>query len=135
MCRSGATGLWQRLGSSCWLPVTLQALRGTSGELPASATVPGPDKASDSSKPITEAKKAAGGGSSDDKPAGGGAAKSATAAASGTAIMIEASDIEVMVRQNEDIFKRMSGAAQRLASGMNALTKRAAIRSETGAAQ
>jgi hypothetical protein len=39
-----------------------------------------------------------------------------------------------MVRQNEDIFKRMSGAAQQLVSGMNALTKRAAIRSETGAA-
>jgi hypothetical protein len=117
-----------------WLPLTLQALRGTSGELPASATVPGPDKPSNSSKPVTEAKQAAAGGKGD-KPAGGGAARSKTAADSGTAIMIEASDIEVMVRQNEDIFKRMSGAAQRLASGMNTLTKRAAIRSETGAAQ
>ena len=115
------------------LPLTLQALRGTSGELPASATVPGPDKSSDSSKPVTEAKKAAGGGSND-KPAGCGAATGKTAAQSGTAIMIEASDIEIMVRQNENIFKQMSGAAQRLASGMNALTKRAAIRSETGAA-
>lgn len=130
---SGSTFASAALPVGDVLPITLQALRGTSGELPASATVPGPDNSRDSSKPLTEAKKAAG-GSKDDKSAGSGAVRSTTAVNTGTAIMVEASDIEVIMRQNEDVFKQMSGAAQRLVSGMNALTKRAAIRSETGEA-
>ena len=122
---------------SAWLPLFLQALRGKSGELPAAALgVPEPSKGkSDSStgeevsgeaSPAADAHKS---GTS----SSGGAAKGTTAASGGTAIMIEASEIEMMVRQNEDIFKQMSAEAQRLASATKALIKRAASRSETGA--
>jgi hypothetical protein len=118
------------------VPLLVQALRGTSGELPASATaVPEPaseKNSSDAGKEVSKQGSPAAGSNNGDSAPSGGAANSTTATSGGTAIMIEASDVEVMVRQNEDIFKQMSGVAQRLASNMKTLTQRAAIRSETG---
>lgn len=78
----------------------------------------------------------AGGGSSSGN--GGSAADSAAAGSansavgSSTALIVEASDVEVMVRQNEEVFKRMSGAAERLASDMKALANRTTARSSAG---